>query len=82
MYAKVENGILIFPPKNSGNMMNVDKNIQWLTENGYTDMSAEEIALIAIDLLCLLQIHIHMAYMGHVLLLLCTVAFPLGVNSL
>ena len=44
MYAKIENDILIFPPKNSGNMMNVDKNIQWLTENGYTDMSAEEIA--------------------------------------
>lgn len=44
MYAKIENDVLIFPPKNSGNMMNVDKNIQWLTENGYTDMSAEEIA--------------------------------------
>ena len=44
MYAKIENDVLIFPPKNSGNQMNVDKNIQWLTENGYTDMSAEEIA--------------------------------------
>ena len=30
MYAKIENDVLIFPPKNSGNQMNVDKNIQWL----------------------------------------------------
>ena len=45
-------------------------------------MSSEEIALIAIDLLCLLQVHVHMADMGHVLLLLCSIAFPLGINPL
>jgi len=43
MYAKIENGKLIFPPHNDGNKINVHLNPTWLADNGFVDMSQEEI---------------------------------------
>ena len=44
MYAKIENGKVIFPPHNDGNRMNVHLDPAWLAEHGFTDMSEEELA--------------------------------------
>lgn len=44
MYAKIVDNHVVFPPKNDGNRMNVDIDINWLTEHGYTDMTQEQIA--------------------------------------
>ena len=44
MYAKIENGKVVFPPHNDGNHYNVHLCRQWLEEHGYTDMTPEEIA--------------------------------------
>lgn len=43
-YKKLVDGILIDPPHNDGNKINVDKDADWLAENGYTDMTDEQIA--------------------------------------
>lgn len=43
-YAKIENGVVIYPPHNDGNRINVHIDPDWLAENGYTDMTDEEIA--------------------------------------
>lgn len=44
MFAKIENGAVIFPPHNDGNKINVHLDPAWLAEHGYTDMSEEELA--------------------------------------
>ena len=44
MYAKIENGKVIFPPHNDGNRMNVHLDPAWLSEHGFTDRTEEEIA--------------------------------------
>lgn len=43
MYAKIENGKPIFPPINDGNKINVDKDLNWLNENGFIDYDIEEL---------------------------------------
>ena len=43
MYAKIENGEVVFPPHNDGNHFNVHLDPVWLVEHGYTDMTQEEI---------------------------------------
>ena len=44
MYAKIEDGKVIFPPHNDGDHYNVHLDPAWLAEHGFTDMSEEEIA--------------------------------------
>ena len=44
MYAKIENGKIIYPPHNDGNHYNVHLSPTWLAEHGFTDMSEEELA--------------------------------------
>lgn len=44
MYAKIEDGKVIFPPHHDGNHFNVHLDRQWLSEHGYTDMTEEETA--------------------------------------
>ena len=43
-YAKIENGSVVYPPRNDGNRFNVDKDEKWLTDHGFTPMTAEELA--------------------------------------
>lgn len=43
-YAKIENGSVVYPPRNDGNRFNVDKDEQWLADHGFTQMTAEELA--------------------------------------
>ena len=44
MYAKIEDGKIIFPPHNDGNRCNVHLDPVWLAEHGFRDMSDEELA--------------------------------------
>lgn len=44
MYAKIENGCPVYPPKNDGCVFNVDLCVPWLVSHGYTDMTPEQIA--------------------------------------
>ena len=44
MYAKIENGKIVYPPHNDGNHYNVHLDPTWLAEHGFTDMSEEELA--------------------------------------
>lgn len=44
MYAKIENGKVVFPPHNDGNHYNVHLDPAWLAEHGYSDMTEEELA--------------------------------------
>jgi hypothetical protein len=44
MYAKIEDGKIIFPPHNDGNKINVHLDPAWLAEHGFRDMSEEELA--------------------------------------
>lgn len=44
MYAKIENGKIVFPPHNDGNHINVDLDPIWLAEHGFRDMTEEELA--------------------------------------
>lgn len=44
MYAKIENGNIIFPPHNDGNHFNVHLDPEWLADHGFTDMSEEDLA--------------------------------------
>lgn len=46
MFAKIENGQIVYPPHNDGNQINVHINLKWLSEHGYTNMTAEEIAAV------------------------------------
>lgn len=43
-YAKIENGSVVYPPRNDGNRFNVDKDERWLADHGFTQMTAEELA--------------------------------------
>ncbi len=43
-YAKIENGVAVFPPHNDGNRINVHLDPAWLAEHGYVNMTEEEIA--------------------------------------
>lgn len=43
-YAKIENGSVVYPPRNDGNRFNVDRDEKWLTDHGFTPMTAEELA--------------------------------------
>lgn len=43
-YAKIVNNQIVRPPHNDGNMINVQLNPEWLADNGYTDMTEEELA--------------------------------------
>ncbi len=43
-YAKIVNGAIVYPPHNDGNRINVHLDSEWLSANGYTDMTEEEIA--------------------------------------
>ena len=45
MYAKNENGILIFPPQNKDNILNYNQNSSLLEVDGYIDYSDVEMAL-------------------------------------
>lgn len=45
MYAKNENGILIFPPQNKDNILNYNQNSSLLETDGYIDYSDAEMAL-------------------------------------
>ena len=44
MYAKIQNGSVVYPPRNDGNRFNVDTCVQWLQQHGFTDMTAQQIA--------------------------------------
>lgn len=44
MYAKNENGILIFPPQNKDNILNYNQNSSLLETDGYIDYSDTEMA--------------------------------------
>ena len=44
MYAKIEDGKVVFPPHNDGDHYNVHLDPVWLSEHGFIDMSEEEIA--------------------------------------
>ena len=44
MYAKIEDGKVVFPPHNDGDHYNVHLDPVWLAEHGFTDMSEEELA--------------------------------------
>lgn len=43
-YAKIENGVVVYPPHNDGNRINVHLDLEWLAEHGYIDMTEEQIA--------------------------------------
>ena len=43
MYAKNENGVLIFPPQNKDNILNYNQNASLLEADGYIDYSDAEI---------------------------------------
>ena len=43
-YAKIENGVAVFPPHNDGNKINVHLDEPWLVEHGYVNMTEEELA--------------------------------------
>lgn len=43
MYAKIEEGKIIFPPHNDGDHYNVHLDPVWLQEHGFTDMSDEQL---------------------------------------
>jgi len=45
MYAKNENGILVFPPQNKDNILNYNQNPSLLEADGYIDYTDEEIGL-------------------------------------
>ena len=45
MYAKNENGTLIFPPQNKDNILNYNQNSSLLEADGYIDYSDAEMAL-------------------------------------
>jgi len=45
MYAKNENGTLIFPPQNKDNILNYNQNLSLLEADGYIDYSNAEISL-------------------------------------
>ncbi len=42
-YAKIENGVAVFPPHNDGNKINVHLDEPWLVEHGYVNMTEEEL---------------------------------------
>ncbi len=44
MYAKNENGILIYPPQNKDNILNYNQNSSLLESDGYIDYSDAEMA--------------------------------------
>ena len=43
-YAKIENGVVIYPPKNDGNHFNVHRDEYWLATHGYRFYTPEELA--------------------------------------
>lgn len=45
IYAKIENGIIKYPPKNDlkKGLFNVNKNEEWLIENGFNEYTQEEL---------------------------------------
>ena len=43
-YAKIENGMVIYPPKNDGNHFNVHRDEYWLATHGYRFYTPEELA--------------------------------------
>ena len=43
-YAKIEDGVVIYPPKNDGNHFNVHRDEEWLAEHGYRFYTPEELA--------------------------------------
>jgi hypothetical protein len=45
IWAKIEDGRIVYPPKNdkARGMFNVDKNEKWLTEHGYSQWTSEEL---------------------------------------
>ncbi len=45
MYAKNENGTLVFPAQNKDNILNYNQNSALLEQDGYIDYSATELAL-------------------------------------
>jgi len=45
MYAKNENGILVYPPQNKDNILNYNQNPSLLAADGYLDYTDEEIEL-------------------------------------
>ena len=45
MYAKNENGILVFPPQNKDNILNYNQNSALLESDGYIDYTEEEMEL-------------------------------------
>ena len=46
MFGKVINGVFVPPPVNDGNKLNVYKDPVWLSENGFHELTSEEIASI------------------------------------
>jgi hypothetical protein len=42
-YVKIENEILKYPPLNDGNRFNVNTDVDWLTANGYTFWTNEQV---------------------------------------
>ena len=45
MYAKNENGTLVYPPQNKDNILNYNQNPSLLEADGYIDYTEEEMAL-------------------------------------
>ena len=43
MYVKIINDKIIFPPHNCGNIINVHLNKAWLEENGYIDITQQQL---------------------------------------
>ena len=45
IWAKIEDGRIVYPPKNDKEtgMFNVDKNVGWLTEHGFSQWTPEEL---------------------------------------
>lgn len=46
-YAKIEEGVVIYPPKNDGNHFNVHRDEAWLAAHGYRFYTPEELAELA-----------------------------------
>lgn len=44
MFGKIVNGKFVAPPTHCGNRLNVYKDMQWLAENGYHELTKDEIA--------------------------------------
>ena len=43
-YAKIEDGVVIYPPKNDGNHFNEHRDKEWLAAHGYRFYTPEELA--------------------------------------